>query len=82
MMNRDEIFDVVKGSVSRVIPGYRGPIFESFGLRELGGHSLQGAEIATLSMQQLKIEVPQKQLLGVRDFAGLLDLFEQALGSR
>jgi acyl carrier protein len=79
-MRREELFDLVKGNVSKVIHGWKGTVLESYGLRDLGGHSLQGAEIVSLSMQQLGIKVARERLLDVRDFGQLLDLFEESLG--
>lgn len=81
-MKREQIFDLVKGNISRVIPGWRGTALEWYGLRELGGNSLQGAEIVSLSAQQLGIKVSRERLLDVRSFGQLLDLFEDALGNR
>lgn len=81
-MTREEIFEVVKGSVSAVIPAYRGPVLETYGMRDLGANSLQAAEITTLAMKKLRVDLPLEQLLSVRSFSGLLDLFEQALGKR
>lgn len=81
-MKREAIFDVVKESIGRVIPGWSGTVLETQGVRDLGGHSLQGAEIVSLSVQQLGINVPRDRLLRVRTFGQLLDAFEEMLDRR
>ena len=51
-------------------------------LRELGGNSLDRVEVATCTMQDLKVSIASTQLARVQSIGELVDVFVQHLSER
>jgi acyl carrier protein len=82
-VTRTQIFDVLKTNIRTVMPHTKGlPILESSSMRDLGGNSLEAANVLSLCMHQLGIEVPIERCMKTSNLAGLLDLLEAELRRR
>lgn len=82
-MTRDEIFEVVKANVLKVLPEIRAEdILPERSLVELGANSVDRVEVSMYSMEALNLKIPRIELHGVRNLAGLVDLFHARLGGR
>jgi polyketide biosynthesis acyl carrier protein len=78
-MDRERIFATVKQIVLDVLPDVAPEaVTLSASLRELGGNSIDRAEVATRAMEQLDIVLPFTELARVGDLGGLVDLLHRA----
>ncbi|HYI12098.1 MAG TPA: SDR family NAD(P)-dependent oxidoreductase [Thermoanaerobaculia bacterium] len=79
----EAVFNIVCDHVHRVLPGIaRERITLSSSLRELGANSLDRVEVATLTMEDLKLTVAPTQLASVQNIAALVDVFLRHLRDR
>lgn len=79
-MTRDAIFAVVKDNILKVLPEVcPAAISLEKSLVELGANSVDRVEVAMYSMEALKLKIPRIELHGVRNLAGLVDLFHSHL---
>ena len=76
-----QVQDIILNQIRRSIPelGSR-PISPDATIEQLGGHSLQVAEIVNGSMRELRIDVPARELASVRTTSQLVDVFMRHLG--
>ncbi len=82
-MNRDQIFEVVKGVVLRVLPDLNpDEIVPERSLVDLGANSVDRVEVSMYSMEALNLKIPRIELHGVRNLAGLVDLFHARLQTK
>ena len=78
-MTRDEIFEVLKGNLYKIVEGARdAPISESASMKDYGADSLEMVEVVSRSMKQLRIKVQRTELATAKNLKDLLDLFEKA----
>ena len=81
-MTRDEIFEVLKANMFKVVEGSRDvPISETASMKDYGADSLEMVEVVSRSMKQLKIKVQRTELSTAKNLKQLLDLFEKAAAS-
>lgn len=81
-MTRDEIFEVLKSNLFKIVEGSRDKaITETESMKEYGADSLEMVEVVSRSMKQLKIKVPRTELSTAKNLKELLDLFEKAAGA-
>lgn len=79
MMTRDEIFEVLKSNMFKIVEGSRDvPIAESASMKDYGADSLEMVEVVSRSMKQLRIKVQRTDLSTAKNLKELLDLFEKA----
>lgn len=75
-MTKEEIFEVIKRNTVKVLinidPGH---IMLEKTLKEVGANSMDRAEIAHYSMEELNLKVPAAELWGGKNIADLVDLF-------
>jgi polyketide biosynthesis acyl carrier protein len=82
-MTREEIFDVVKANVLKVLPDVcPDDVTWDRSLVELGANSVDRVEVSMFSMEALNIKIPRIEFHGVRNLAGLVDLFQMHLSKR
>jgi acyl carrier protein len=78
-MTRDEIFEVLKGNLFKIVEGARDvPISESASMKDYGADSLEMVEVVSRSMKQLRVKVQRTDLATAKNLKDLLDLFEKA----
>jgi polyketide biosynthesis acyl carrier protein len=79
-MNRQKIFEMIVGHVRDVVPGLRDHHFaDGDQLQALGVSSIDRAEIVTLVLEELSLDVPRAQALGEQSIGGLADLLHEKL---
>jgi acyl carrier protein len=77
-MTRDEIFQVVKGNIQKVIEASRGKeITEAMSMRDFNADSLEIVEVVSRSMKELKIKVPRTELSTAKNIGELVSLLEK-----
>ncbi len=76
-----QVQEIVFTHIRRALPalGTR-PISPEATIEQLGGHSLLGAEIANAAMQELRLNVPARELAAARTTSQLVDLFMRHMG--
>ncbi|CAL9361813.1 acyl carrier protein [Streptomyces albus] len=73
-MQRDEIFEMVKGHIYEVLPDLEGqPINWEDRLTDLGANSVDRAEVAMLAMESLSLQMARVELAGVQNISDLVD---------
>jgi polyketide biosynthesis acyl carrier protein len=73
-MQRDEIFEMVKGHVYEVLPDLDGcHINWDDRLADLGANSVDRAEVAMLAMESLSLQIARVELAGVQNIRDLVD---------
>jgi acyl carrier protein len=78
-MTRDEIFEVLKGNLFKIVEGARDvAISETASMKDYGADSLEMVEVVSRSMKQLRIKVQRTDLATAKSLRDLLDLFEKA----
>jgi acyl carrier protein len=78
-MTREEIFDVLKENLYKIVEGARdAPISETASMKDYGADSLEMVEVVSRSMKQLRIKVQRTDLATAKSLKDLLDLFEKA----
>ncbi len=81
-MTRDEIFDVFKDNLFKIVDAARGKeVAEVLSMRDLGADSLEMVEVASRTMKQLRVRIPRTELSKARNIGELLDLLEQNLSA-
>jgi thioesterase domain-containing protein/acyl carrier protein len=80
---RQQVFDVVKEHVLRVLPDLPSDaVTPDARLKDLGANSLDRIEVATCAMEQLEIDVPRTRLAGVDSLGSLVDALLATLGEQ
>jgi acyl carrier protein len=78
-MTRDEIFEVLKSNLYKIVEGARDvAISETASMKDYGADSLEMVEVVSRSMKQLKLKVQRTDLATAKSLKDLLDLFEKA----
>ena len=78
-MTRDEIFEVLKGNLYKIVEGARDvAISETASMKDYGADSLEMVEVVSRSMKQLKLKIQRTDLATAKNLKDLLDLFEKA----
>lgn len=78
-MTRDEIFEVLKGNLYKIVEGARDvAISETASMKDYGADSLEMVEVVSRSMKQLKLKIQRTDLATAKSLKDLLDLFEKA----
>lgn len=71
-MNEKDIFDIVIRNICEVIPELSNHEFKySDRLTDLGANSVDRAEIVTMSMEALSLNIPRVELHGVKNIGDL-----------
>lgn len=82
-MTREDIFEVVKANVLKVLPDVRAEeVTWDRSLVELGANSVDRVEVSMFSMEALNLKIPRIEFHGVRNLAGLVDLLQMHLSKR
>jgi polyketide biosynthesis acyl carrier protein len=78
MMNRDEVFEVVRLCILEVLPDVEHDAVTLGGtLSDLGANSIDRADIVTMSMEKLGITVPVTEFQRVHDIPSLVTLLQE-----
>ena len=73
--DRDQVFEIVKQNICRVLPDIDGHDIDSTDrLVDLGANSVDRAEIAILAMEELSLQIPRIELAGIKNIGGLVDV--------
>lgn len=74
-MEREKIMEVVKkhllSTLEETPPGGIDP---TKSMKDYGASSLDIVEVVSSSMRELKIKIPRKELAGIKDINGLVDM--------
>mgnify|MGYP000509358491 CR=1 FL=1 len=74
-MSKEDVFNLVICHICKVIPELEGYEFKSGDrLVDLGANSVDRAEIVTMSMGSLSLQIPRVELFGVKDIGELVDV--------
>ncbi len=75
-MTKDEIFKQIVIHTKTVVPELEQHNFLiTDSLRELGANSVDRAEILTMMMETLKLEIPRVELFGAKNINDLVTIF-------
>lgn len=72
---KENIFNIVKQHICEVIPeleNYSVKLSDSFA--ELGANSVDRAELATMSMETLSLQIPRVELAGIKNIGDLVEI--------
>jgi polyketide biosynthesis acyl carrier protein len=79
-MTREQVFEIVKSKVLEVIVDLSpDQVTPDRTLTELGANSIDRAEVAMCSMEELRLHIPRVQLHGVANIGGLVDVLYRNL---
>ncbi len=79
-MNKEEIFQIVVNHTRDVIPEIvEHKIQCSDSLRDLGANSVDRAEVVTLTLESLALDIPRTELFGANNIGELVDLLYERL---
>ncbi len=82
-MSRDQIFEIVKGNILRLLPDLPSEaVTPQASLVDLGANSIDRVEVATYSMEELNVVVPRVELRGATNIAGLVEILYNGMHSR
>lgn len=80
-MTKDEVFALVKSRILDVLFDLpEDAIDRTQSLKDLGANSLDRSEIAMASMEALGLDFPLRELAGVKNIDGLVNLLHEKLG--
>jgi polyketide biosynthesis acyl carrier protein len=81
-MSKEEIFNLIISHVKKLIPELEKHDFKyTDSLRELGANSIDRAEILTLTMESIDLDIPRVDLFGAKNINDLVDTFYAKLHS-
>jgi len=79
-MDDDEVLDTIRRTVLLVLPDLEPDLVQpQRTLTELGANSIDRAEVVSLTMETLGVDVPVAAFAGVRDIGGLAALLRRHL---
>lgn len=74
-MSKETILDLIARHAREVIPDLQGHAFRpSDRLTDLGANSVDRAEIITMTMEALRLDIPRVELFGAQDIGELADV--------
>lgn len=75
-MEKEAIFQIIVKHTLEVIPELESHEFKiTDQLKELGANSVDRADITTMTMESLQLEVPLVELFGAQNIEDLVELF-------
>lgn len=79
-MERSAVFDVVRKNVLDILPDVQSEqVTMQVSLKDLGANSLDRVDVATMSMEDLGIQMPMMKLANVENVGDLVEvLFAEA----
>lgn len=79
-MNKEQIFKLVVRHSCEIIPELEGYEFKpSDRLADLGANSVDRAEIVTMTLEALALQIPRVELFGAKNIGQLVDvLYEKS----
>jgi len=81
-MNKEDIFKLIVRHSCQVIPELTGHEFkQSDRLVDLGANSVDRAEIITITMEALSLQIPRVELFGTNNIGELADVLYEKLQS-
>lgn len=81
-MNRREIFELIVRHTQEVVPELQMHSFnDSDRLQALGANSVDRAEIITLVLGELCLDIPRVEAFGPESIGGLADLLHEKLNA-
>lgn len=82
-MNRQDIFELIVRHTQEVVPDLQRHVFsDDDRLQSLGANSVDRAEIVTLVLGELALEIPRVEAFGPESIGGLADLLHAKLSAR
>jgi polyketide biosynthesis acyl carrier protein len=83
LLDREEIFEVVKANTLKVLPDLLADdVTIDKNLTDLGANSVDRVEVVIYSLEELGLKVPTAELHGVRNLRALVDLLHRHALSR
>ncbi len=81
-MNKEEIFQIIVNHIREVLPELvEHQIQHSDSLRDLGANSVDRAEVVTLTLESLELNIPRTELFGANNIGELVGLLYEQLQS-
>ncbi|MBP2630947.1 MAG: acyl carrier protein familyprotein [Firmicutes bacterium] len=81
-MNKEDIFKIIVRHSCEVIPDLEGrEILPSDRLVDLGANSVDRAEIVTMTMEVLELQIPRVELFGAKNIEGLVEILYKKIQS-
>ncbi len=81
-MNKEEIFQIIVNHIREVLPELVGHQIQcSDSLRDLGANSVDRAEVVTLALESLSLNIPRTELFGANNIGELVGLLYEQLQS-
>jgi polyketide biosynthesis acyl carrier protein len=80
LTTQSDVFRVLICCIRQVVPELEAHPFQACdSLEDLGANSLDRAEIITLWLEALRLDMPRRQLIGARTLGDLVDLLHEKL---
>ena len=81
-MSKEEIFELVVKNTYEVIPDLEGhDIKPTDRLTDLGANSVDRAEIVTMTMEELNLQIPRVELFGAKNIGQLVEILNNKMQS-
>lgn len=81
-MNKQAILELIGYHICEVIPALKGYGFKpNDRLIDLGANSMDRADILTMTMEGLSLQIPRAELFGAKNIGELADMFFEKLQS-
>jgi polyketide biosynthesis acyl carrier protein len=81
-MNKKDLFELIVRNTVEVLPELASHSFmPDDKLIDLGANSVDRAEIITITMEALSLQIPPNQFLGAKNIGELVDVFYKKLQS-
>ncbi len=81
-MNKEEIVQIIVNHIREVLPELvEHQIQRSDSLRDLGANSVDRAEVVTLTLESLALNIPRTELFGANNIGELVGLLYEQLQS-
>lgn len=79
-MSQEKVFEVVKNNILEILPDLDPSVITtSVSLKDLGANSLDRADVATMSMEDLNISMPMMELAKVANIGDLVDVLHNKM---
>ncbi len=81
-MKKEKIFQIIVNHIREVLPELVGHQIQcSDSLRDLGANSVDRAEVVTLTLESLALNIPRTELFGANNIGELIGLLYEQLQS-
>ena len=75
-MTKEDIFQIITDHTKEVVEELKNHNFsQTDSLKDLGANSIDRAEILTMTMESLELDVPRTELFGAKNMGDLAEIF-------